>query len=126
MKNFLKQKRNKAHARKRRVRARVFGTKERPRLSVKRSLRSIQAQLIDDQVSKTLTAEGDHALDRSEKPVVRARRVGESLGKKALALGIKEMVVDRGPYKFHGRIQALIEGCVAEGVTISRKQKEHV
>jgi large subunit ribosomal protein L18 len=105
--------------RKRRVRARIMGRADRPRLSVKRSLSSISAQLIDDTRGITLAHASDLGELRKGKPVERARLVGEELGRRALSLGIVVMVVDRGPYQYHGRLRALVEGCVASGVHIT-------
>jgi len=97
--------------RRRRVRAKVRGTAERPRLSVFRSNRGIQAQLIDDTGGRTLAAvnwmEGElKALPRMEQ----AKRAGELIAERAKAAGVEECVFDRGGYRFHGKVKALAEG----------------
>ncbi len=103
--------------RRRRVRAKVSGTAERPRLSVFRSNRGIQAQLIDDVAGHTLAAvnwvEGDlKSLARREQ----AKRAGELLAERAKAAGIEECVFDRGGYRYHGKVKALAEGAREGGL----------
>ena len=101
--------------RRRRVRAKVRGTAERPRIAVFRSNRGIFVQLIDDDAGRTLAAvnwtEGDL---RSLKPLEQAKKAGELLGQRASAAGITTAVFDRGGYRYHGRVKALAEG-VREG-----------
>jgi large subunit ribosomal protein L18 len=103
--------------RRRRVRAKVRGTAERPRLSVFRSNRGIQAQLIDDVNGHTLAAvtwtEGDL---RSLRPMEQARRAGEVLAERAKAAGVETCVFDRGGYRFHGKVRALAEGAREGGL----------
>lgn len=105
----------------RRVRVQVHGTAERPRLNVFRSLRHIYAQLVDDTVGHTLVAAGtlDAGL-RGElgelKKTEQAKRVGEMLAKRALEKGVKQVVFDRGGYKYHGRVKALAEGARSAGL----------
>jgi large subunit ribosomal protein L18 len=103
--------------RRRRVRAKVSGTAQRPRLSVFRSNRGIQAQLIDDIQGHTLAAvnwvEGDlKPLARMEQ----AKRAGELLAERAKAAGIEECVFDRGGYRYHGKVKALAEGAREGGL----------
>jgi large subunit ribosomal protein L18 len=103
--------------RRRRVRAKVSGTATRPRLSVFRSNRGIQAQLIDDVEGHTLAAvnwvEGDlKALARMEQ----AKRAGEVLAERAKAAGIEECVFDRGGYRYHGKVKALADGAREGGL----------
>ncbi len=97
--------------RRRRVRAKVHGTAERPRVSVFRSNRGIFVQLVDDVDGRTLAAvnwtEGDL---RSLKPMDQARRAGELLAERAKAAGVDTVVFDRGGYRYHGRVKALAEG----------------
>ena len=97
--------------RRRRVRAKVHGTAERPRVSVFRSNRGIFVQLVDDVAGRTLAAvnwtEGDL---RSLKPMDQARRAGELLAERAKAAGVDTAVFDRGGYRYHGRVKALAEG----------------
>jgi large subunit ribosomal protein L18 len=103
--------------RRRRVRAKVRGTGERPRLSVFRSNRGIQAQLIDDVRGHTLAAvswtEGDlKSLARMEQ----AKRAGELLAERAKDAGVEECVFDRGGYRYHGKVKALADGAREGGL----------
>jgi large subunit ribosomal protein L18 len=100
----------------RRVRRRVAGTAERPRLAVFRSNRQIYAQIIDDRAGRTLAAAGSmaHHGDGDKKAV--ARRVGAELASKAKAAGITSVVFDRGGYQFHGRVRALAEAAREGGL----------
>ncbi|UCC78157.1 MAG: 50S ribosomal protein L18 [Anaerolineales bacterium] len=105
----------------RRIRRRVQGTPERPRLNVYRSLQHIYAQLIDDTVGRTLLAVS--TLDAQVRPEIaqqskteQAEWVGKVLAKRALEKGVKQVVFDRGGYKYHGRVKALAEGARAEGL----------
>ncbi|KPK77402.1 MAG: 50S ribosomal protein L18 [Phycisphaerae bacterium SM23_30] len=112
---------NKRVKRKRRVRKKVFGGSDRPRLSVFRSLRHIYAQIIDDDngitVISACTLNKDFA-DRGESGgnVKAAALVGEDLARKALALGIRRVCFDRNGYKYHGRIRALAEAARKTGL----------
>ena len=103
--------------RRRRVRAKINGTAERPRISVFRSNRGISAQLIDDDAGRTITAvnwtEAElRGLSRADQP----KRVGELLAERAKAAGIEEAVFDRGGYQYHGRVKALAEGARESGL----------
>ena len=103
--------------RRRRVRAKVNGTAERPRLSVFRSNRGIQAQLIDDVNGHTLAAvnwlEGDlKSLARMDQ----AKRAGELLAQRAKDAGVEQCVFDRGGYRYHGKVKALAEGAREGGL----------
>ena len=103
--------------RRRRVRAKVRGTAERPRLSVFRSNRGIGAQLIDDVNGHTLAAvnwtESDlKTLGRMDQ----AKRVGELLAQRAKDAGVETCVFDRGGYQYHGRVKALAEGAREGGL----------
>ena len=105
--------------RRRRVRAKVSGTAERPRLSVFRSNRGVFAQLIDDREGKTLAAvswtEPDlRGLDRGEQ----AKKAGELLAERAKKAGIEACVFDRGGYRYHGRVRALAEGAREGGLRL--------
>jgi large subunit ribosomal protein L18 len=103
--------------RRRRVRAKVHGTAERPRVSVFRSNRGLFAQLIDDDAGRTLAAVGwTEAELRSLKPMEQAKRAGELLAERAKAAGIDAAVFDRGGYQFHGRVKALAEGAREGGL----------
>ena len=103
--------------RRRRVRAKVTGTADRPRLSVFRSNRGIQAQLIDDEQGHTLAAvawtEGDlKGLGRMEQ----AKRVGELIAERGKAAGVETCVFDRGGYRYHGKVKALADGAREGGL----------
>ena len=103
--------------RRRRVRAKVRGTAERPRLSVFRSNRGIQAQVIDDVTGRTLAAvnwtEGDL---KDLKSMDQAKRAGELLAERAKTAGVESVVFDRGGYRYHGRVKALAEGAREGGL----------
>lgn len=100
-------KKQKAKRRKARVRAKIKGTSKRPRLSVFRSLSHLYVQFIDDEQGRTLLAQGDQAGKGTK--TERAALLGGQLAKKVVALGIKEIVFDRGAKKYHGRVRALAE-----------------
>ena len=103
--------------RRRRVRAKVRGSAERPRVSVFRSNRGIFAQLIDDDAGRTLAAVNWTEPElRSLKPMDQARRAGELLAERAKAAGIESAVFDRGGYQYHGRVKALAEGAREGGL----------
>ncbi len=104
--------------RKKRVRAGIRGTAERPRLSVFRSNRSIYAQLIDDTVSRTLTAVTVKEVEKAGDKKDQAKAVGELLAKKAKELGIKTAIFDRGAYQYHGRVKALAEAFKESGIKL--------
>ena len=103
--------------RRRRVRARIVGSAERPRLSVYRSNRGVFAQLVDDAAGRTLAAvnwtEPElRKLSASEQ----AKRAGELLAERAKSAGVESCVFDRGGYQFHGRVKALAEGAREGGL----------
>ena len=103
------------------IRKRVFGTSERPRLCVFRSLKNICCQLIDDVEGKTLVSVSSLSKEIKEKAssgekTKVAALVGEKIANDALNKGIKEVVFDRGGYKFHGRIKSLAEGARKTGL----------
>src|SRR5881394_1074218 len=94
--------------RRRRVRAKVSGSAERPRLSVYRSNRGIFAQLIDDKGGRTVAAVGwTEAELRKLGPTEQAKRAGELLAERAKKAGVESCVFDRGGYRYHGRVKAL-------------------
>jgi large subunit ribosomal protein L18 len=104
--------------RRRRVRARVRGSAERPRLSVFRSNRGMFAQLIDDDTGRTLAAVNWTEKElRGAKPMEQAKRAGELLAERAAAAGIEACVFDRGGYRFHGRVEALAAGAREKGLS---------
>jgi large subunit ribosomal protein L18 len=103
--------------RRRRVRAKVRGSAERPRIAVFRSNRGIFAQLIDDDSGRTLAAvQWTEAELRSLKPTDQAKRAGALLAERAKAAGVDTAVFDRGGYQYHGRVQALAEGAREGGL----------
>ena len=110
-----KQKSRSLQKRHRRVRKKVMGTSERPRLAVYRSNRRVYAQLIDDVAGRTLVAAASPAPN-GDKPVAVAKKVGAEIATKAKASGISSVVFDRGGFKYHGRIQAVAEGAREGGL----------
>ena len=103
--------------RRRRVRARVRGSAERPRISVFRSNRGIFAQLVDDDTGRTLASVSWTEADlRSLKPMEQATKAGELLAQRAKAAGVETAVFDRGGYQYHGRVKALAEGAREGGL----------
>ena len=104
--------------RRRRVRARVVGSAERPRLSVYRSNRGVFAQLVDDRAGHTLAAVNWTEPElRKLSAAEQAKKAGELLAERAKAAGIESCVFDRGGYKYHGRVQALAEGAREGGLS---------
>ncbi|KYH35194.1 50S ribosomal protein L18 [Clostridium tepidiprofundi DSM 19306] len=102
-----------------RIRKKISGTAERPRLSVFRSEKNIYAQLIDDSVGNTIVSASTKDKDFSAKVGSNkeaARLVGESIAKKALDKGITEVVFDRGGYIYHGRIKELADAAREAGL----------
>lgn len=91
------------------VRKKISGTEERPRIAVFRSTQHIYAQIIDDLKGITLVSESDLNIKTGKKQD-RASQVGESLAKKALGKKISKVVFDRGGFMYHGRVKALAEG----------------
>jgi large subunit ribosomal protein L18 len=103
--------------RRRRVRAKVRGTGERPRLAVFRSNRGIQAQLVDDTRGHTLAAVTWTEPELRELPKMdQARRAGELLAERAKQAGLETCVFDRGGYRYHGKVRALAEGARESGL----------
>ena len=103
--------------RRRRVRAKVRGSAERPRLSVYRSNRGVFAQLVDDDAGKTV-ASASWTEDELRKlgPLEQAKRAGELLAERAKSAGVESCVFDRGGYQYHGRVKALAEGAREGGL----------
>ncbi|SHJ78381.1 LSU ribosomal protein L18P [Clostridium cavendishii DSM 21758] len=101
-----------------RVRKKVFGTPERPRLSVYRSEKNIYAQIIDDVNAVTLVAASslDKAFEGKGSNKESAKIVGELVAKKAIEKGITEVVFDRGGYIYHGRVESLATGARDAGL----------
>jgi len=116
---FKKEDRQEARVRRHlRVRKKVSGTPEKPRLAVFRSEKNIYAQIIDDVNAVTLVAAS--SLDKDFEGVGSnkdaAKAVGEAIAKRAIEKGIKEVVFDRGGFVYHGRVQSLAEGAREAGL----------
>ncbi len=101
-----------------RVRGKIFGTAQKPRLCVFRSLKNIQAQIIDDENGKTLASASSLGKEFNQYGGNKeaAKLVGQAVAKAALEKGITEVVFDRGGYIFHGRVQELAEGAREAGL----------
>lgn len=113
---FLARKRRQA-----RVRKRISGTPERPRLNVYRSLNHIYAQIIDDTQGHTLVSAStlDAGIEiKGKSRVEQAAQVGKLVAERALEAGIKQAVFDRGGYKYHGRIKSLAEAAREAGLKL--------
>ena len=124
-KKRINQKTNSRNRRRARVRAKVIGRPDRPRLNVFRSLKGTYAQLIDDDSGKTLV--GLHSKSIVNSPIdagerkgqtALAYRLGFSLAEKAREIGIKQAVFDRAGYLYHGRVKAVAEGARDGGLTL--------
>ncbi len=103
--------------RRRRVRAKVTGTAERPRIAVFRSNRGVAAQLIDDSAGRTLAAVSWTEADlRSLGKMEQAKKAGEVLAERAKAAGVEAVIFDRGGYQYHGRVKALADGAREGGL----------
>jgi len=103
----------------RRIRRKVRGTTERPRLAVYRSLNHIYAQVIDDEKAQTIAAASTTEKALAEKTggnIDAAKRVGQAIAERALAAGISRVVFDRGGYLYHGRVRALTDAARAAGL----------
>lgn len=98
-----------------RVRNKISGTAERPRLSVFRSNKQIYAQVIDDQAGTTLVAASSLGLDKCNKSE-QAAKVGELVAQKAIAAGISTVVFDRNGYLYHGRVKAVADAARKAGL----------
>ena len=110
--------RNQARQRRhRRVRTRIAGTADRPRLAVYRSLSQIYAQVIDDRTGRTLAAASSlDAKNGKAKKAESAAAVGANIAEKAKAAGIEEVIFDRGGYRYHGRVKALADAARSNGL----------
>ena len=108
--------RNAIHSR---IRRKVKGNTERPRLAIYRSLNHIYAQVIDDRIGKTLVSASTTEKDlrgNSGGNLDAARRIGQVIAERALAKGIEQVVFDRGGYLYHGRVKALTDAARAAGL----------
>lgn len=99
-----------------RIRKNLSGTKELPRLNVYRSNTNIYAQIIDDEAGKTLVSTSSLELKLDKNNIETAKKVGESIAKKAIEAKITEVVFDRSGYLYHGRIKALAESAREAGL----------
>ncbi len=104
-----------------RLRKKIFGTPERPRLAVFRSEKHMYAQIIDDTKGITLVAASTVEKAMKEKlqktwNIIAAKEVGKLIAERALAKGIKEVVFDRGGFKYHGRVKALADAAREAGL----------
>ncbi len=123
MANKNEKKRNMRNRRLLRIRNKISGTQERPRLAVFRSLNHIQAQLIDDTTGHSLLGISSNAKNLTERlsglqgKCEKSREVGKLLAAKAQEAGISKIIFDRGGYIYHGRIKALAEGAREGGLT---------
>ncbi len=103
-----------------RVRSKVSGTPERPRLVVRRSLKNTYVQIVDDLAARTLIAAGTDSEEVKSAPkrtkTEAAKAVGKLVAEKALAAGIKAVAFDRGGYRFHGRVKAVAEAAREAGL----------
>ncbi|MBI4897504.1 MAG: 50S ribosomal protein L18 [Actinobacteria bacterium] len=105
--------------RKRRVRAKVSGTGERPRISVYRSNRGVSAQLIDDTAGRTLASVNWTEADlRKLNGIPQAKKAGEILAERAKQAGVESAVFDRNGFLYHGRVQAFAEGVREGGLAV--------
>lgn len=104
----------------RRVRAKIQGTAERPRLSIFRSSRGLRAQLIDDAAGHTLVSAGTSEIEETKKAghTAMAEKLGGLIAKRAVQKAISRAVFDRGPYKYHGLVRAIAEGARKAGLKI--------
>ena len=112
----MKTNRTPLEKRHRRVRKKVIGSPERPRLAVYRSNRHIYAQVIDDVAGRTLAAASTLVTGDGEDPKAKAKAVGVQLAEKAKAAGVTRVKFDRGGFRYHGRIQALADGAREGGL----------
>lgn len=115
--SMAQQRRSRRTARHRRVRSRVSGTAERPRLAVFRSNTGVYLQLIDDVAGKTLLSVRDRGLDGKGK-TERAEAAGKKVAELATKKGITAAVFDRGGFRFHGRVAAVAAGARAGGLKV--------
>ena len=100
-----------------RIREKLAGTAERPRLNVYRSLNHIYAQVVDDQKGETLVSASSLGLKlKSGGNVAAAKEIGKTLAEKAASKGIKQVVFDRGGYLYHGRVKALADAAREAGL----------
>lgn len=120
--NALKEKRAKQLRRHKRVRRKIFGTAERPRLAIFRSLNQMYAQLIDDVKGHTMASASTQDKGLRAKLAGKtgnsaaAAAVGQAIAEKAVAAGVKKIVFDRGGFRYHGRVKALADAARKAGL----------
>ncbi len=102
--------------RRRRVRAKISGTAQRPRLAVCKSLTNIYAQLIDDVSGKTLAQANIKDIAKGKNDINGAKEIGKLIAKKSKDIKVTEIVFDRGGYNYHGKVKALAEGAREGGL----------
>ena len=119
----VKTRREKRIIRHKRIRKKVYGTQERPRMAFFKSLTNLYVQLIDDETGKTLLSASTIDKDFVEKFGIRggkskemARKLGEFIAEKALAKGIENVVFDRGGFIYHGKVKAFAEAAREKGL----------
>ncbi|MGE3682027.1 MAG: 50S ribosomal protein L18 [Bdellovibrionales bacterium] len=117
MKNKTSHKATKRLKNKARIRKKVDGDSQRPRLTVYRSGRHIYAQIVDDSSGKTLVAYSTLEGNINRKNIEAAKQVGQELAKRALDKSIKNVVFDRSGYVFHGRVKAVADGAREAGLS---------
>lgn len=107
----------KRHTRHKRIRAKILGTADRPRLCVFRSGKHIYVQLIDDEKNKTILTVSDLKFKKNRgTKIEKAKKAGKLIAEKAKDLKIEKVVFDRGGYKYHGRVKAVAEGAREGGL----------
>jgi large subunit ribosomal protein L18 len=112
-----------------RIRKKVSGTAERPRLAVFRSLNHIYAQVIDDVNGKTLASASTTEKDLKSKTggnIDAAQKIGKTIAERALAAGVSNVVFDRGGYLYHGRVKALLDATRVAGLNKNETANEEV
>jgi large subunit ribosomal protein L18 len=110
-----------------RIRRRVRGTQERPRLAIFRSLNHIYAQIIDDERAVTIASASTVEKDlrgTTGGNLEAAQRVGRAIAERALAAGVEQVVFDRGGFRFHGRIKALTDAAREAGLNKNERSEE--
>lgn len=112
-----------------RIRKKVRGTSERPRLTVFRSVNHIYAQVIDDDNGKTLASASTTEKELNGSTggnIEAAKKIGKAIAERALAAGISNVVYDRGGYVYHGRVKALLDATREAGLNKNEQQAEEV
>lgn len=108
---------NRVQRREKRIRTKIRAVSDRPRLSVSRSNVHIYAQIIDDAKNLTVASVSSKEVDAKLAKTAQAEAVGELIAKKATEKKVKEVVFDKGSYKYHGRVKALAEGARKGGLS---------